>query len=253
MRGSVVPEPNVSGRVVGSRYEAYVVVNNQPQPCVTTTWRYRKRTQRIRTPEFRTPPASVKHSSLRHTSQMYEQNSRPTTSNDSVPPMRRRGAPVEYKYMGRCDQESDDDLPPFMKMNSKWWTCCKCIGKGRLVCWPVVGSIVSGLAYGFLDPVFGYFKAVGEGCTAKFRHCLIVGARNTIKWSLTFVKDLTDVCLRLSLYSYFSMLDDLRVVYVPIAILVGWLGVRGSLSGDHSSYSPTKSVHVAKGMAPFIS
>lgn len=32
------------------------------------------------------------------------------------------------------------------------------------------------------------------------------GTWDTIKWSLTFVRDLTDVCL----YSYFSMMDDLR-------------------------------------------
>lgn len=104
-----------------------------------------------------------------------------------------------------------------------------------LALWPVcvvVGSILGGLAYGFLGPVFGTFKAVGEGYTDKFRHCLIDGTWDTIKWSLTFVRDLTDVCL----YSYFSMLDDLRkqdppggrieikVLYVPVAILVGLLG-----------------------------
>ncbi|KAI3521111.1 hypothetical protein L1887_10571 [Cichorium endivia] len=38
------------------------------------------------------------------------------------------------------------------------------------------------------------------------RHCVVDGTWDTIKWSLTFVRDLTDVCL----YSYFSMMDDLR-------------------------------------------
>lgn len=32
------------------------------------------------------------------------------------------------------------------------------------------------------------------------------GTWDTIKWSSTFVRDLTDVCL----YSYFSVMDDLR-------------------------------------------
>lgn len=46
-----------------------------------------------------------------------------------------------------------------------------------LALWPVcvvVGSIFGGLAYGFLGPVFGTVKAVGEGKTDKFRHCVIV-------------------------------------------------------------------------------
>ncbi|XP_024986211.1 uncharacterized membrane protein At3g27390-like [Cynara cardunculus var. scolymus] len=104
-----------------------------------------------------------------------------------------------------------------------------------LAFWPVcvvVGSIIGGIAYGFLGPVFGTFKAVGEGKTNKFRHCLIDGIWDTIKWSLTFVRDLNDVCL----YSYFAMMDDLRkqdppggrieirLVYVPVALLVGLLG-----------------------------
>ncbi|KAD1605681.1 hypothetical protein E3N88_42556 [Mikania micrantha] len=104
-----------------------------------------------------------------------------------------------------------------------------------LVLWPVcvvVGSIIGGLAYGVLGPVFGTLQAVGEGKTDKFRHCVTDGIWDTIKWSSTFVRDLMDVCL----YSYFSMTDDLRkqdppggrieirVVYVPIAIFVGLLG-----------------------------
>lgn len=104
-----------------------------------------------------------------------------------------------------------------------------------LAFWPVVvvvGSIVGGVVYGFLGPLFGTFQAVGEGKTDKFRHCLIDGLWETIKRSLTFVRDLTDVCL----YSYFSMLDDLRkqdppggrieirVLYIPLAIFAGLLG-----------------------------
>ncbi|KAK9053972.1 hypothetical protein SSX86_025047 [Deinandra increscens subsp. villosa] len=105
-----------------------------------------------------------------------------------------------------------------------------------LAFWPVgivVGSILGGLAYGFLAPMFGTFKAVGEGKTDQFIHCLIDGTWETVQWSFTFVRDLRDVCL----YSYFSMMDDLRkqgppggiieirVVYLPTAIVLGLLGL----------------------------
>ncbi|XP_024977959.1 uncharacterized membrane protein At3g27390-like isoform X1 [Cynara cardunculus var. scolymus] len=105
-----------------------------------------------------------------------------------------------------------------------------------LAIWPfsiVVGSILGGLAYGFLGPIFGTFKAVGEGKTDQFRHCIIDGTWDTVQWSFTFVRDLADVCL----YSFFSMMDDLRkqgmpegkieirIVYLPVAILLGLLGV----------------------------
>lgn len=59
-----------------------------------------------------------------------------------------------------------------------------------LALWPVfvvVGSIVGGIAYGFLGPVFGTFKAVGEGKTDKFRHCVIVSKLDKVvevtKWT----------------------------------------------------------------------
>ncbi|KAI7741843.1 hypothetical protein M8C21_003276 [Ambrosia artemisiifolia] len=105
-----------------------------------------------------------------------------------------------------------------------------------LAFWPVgivVGSILGGLAYGFLGPMFGTFKAVGEGKTDQFLHCIIDGTWDTVQWSFTFVRDLSDVCL----YSYFSMMNDLRkqglpegkieirVVYLPIAIVLGLLGL----------------------------
>lgn len=46
-----------------------------------------------------------------------------------------------------------------------------------LVLWPigaVLGSFLGGLAYGFLGPMFGTFKAVGEGKTDQFVHCITV-------------------------------------------------------------------------------
>ncbi|KAI3512385.1 hypothetical protein L1887_19700 [Cichorium endivia] len=42
--------------------------------------------------------------------------------------------------------------------------------------WPVaiiIGSILGGLAFGFLGPMFGTFKAVGEGKTNQFRNSII--------------------------------------------------------------------------------
>ncbi|KAI7756604.1 hypothetical protein M8C21_032375, partial [Ambrosia artemisiifolia] len=104
-----------------------------------------------------------------------------------------------------------------------------------LASWPVaavVGSILGGLAYGFLGPMFGTFKAVEEGKTDQFFHCIIDGTWDTVQWSLTFVRDLKDVCL----YSYFSLMKELkegrpegkleiRVVYLPMAIILGLLGL----------------------------
>ena len=46
-----------------------------------------------------------------------------------------------------------------------------------LLLWPVigiVGSIIGGAAYGLLSPMFATFKAVGEGTTDKFFHCIYV-------------------------------------------------------------------------------
>ncbi|KAI3725969.1 hypothetical protein L1987_65766 [Smallanthus sonchifolius] len=101
--------------------------------------------------------------------------------------------------------------------------------------WPVavvVGSILGGLAYGFLGPMFGTFKAVEEGKTDQFIHCIIDGTWDTVQWSFTFIRDLGDVCL----YSYFSLMNELkqgnpegkieiRVVYIPMAIILGLLGL----------------------------
>lgn len=105
-----------------------------------------------------------------------------------------------------------------------------------LAIWPVavvVGSLLGGLAYGFLGPMFGTFKAVEEGKTDQFIHCITDGTRDTVQWGFTFVRDFRDVCL----YSYFSTMDDfrkqvppegileIRVVYVVMSIFLGILGV----------------------------
>nr|XP_043617328.1 uncharacterized membrane protein At3g27390 [Erigeron canadensis] len=105
-----------------------------------------------------------------------------------------------------------------------------------LVFWPfgiILGSFLGGLAYGFLGPMFGTFKAVGEGKTDQFYHCIVDGTKDTVQWSFTFIRDLKDVCF----HSFFSVMNDLRkqgmperkieirVVYLPVAIVIGLLGV----------------------------
>ncbi|XP_059670043.1 uncharacterized membrane protein At3g27390-like isoform X1 [Cornus florida] len=109
-----------------------------------------------------------------------------------------------------------------------------------LILWPIfgiVGSIIGGAAYGLLAPVFATFKAVGEGRTNDFFHCIYDGTWDTVKWSFTFVRDFMDVCY----HSYFSVMDDLqcpgppegkyyeirlvvRVLYLPGALIAGVLG-----------------------------
>ncbi|KAF5938249.1 hypothetical protein HYC85_025755 [Camellia sinensis] len=78
-----------------------------------------------------------------------------------------------------------------------------------LILWPsigIVGSIIGGAAYGFLAPMFATFKAVNEGKTNKFYHCIYDGTSDTVKQSFTFVRDFMDICY----HSYFSVTDDLR-------------------------------------------
>ncbi|GMP30177.1 hypothetical protein CsSME_00004958 [Camellia sinensis var. sinensis] len=105
-----------------------------------------------------------------------------------------------------------------------------------LILWPVfgiLGSIISGAAYGLLAPMFATFKAVGEGKTNEFFHCLYDGTVDTVKESFTVVRDVWDVCF----HSYFSAMDDLqhqgpgdvkyfeiRLLYLPGALLLGLLG-----------------------------
>ncbi|XAR58243.1 hypothetical protein NMG60_11026658 [Bertholletia excelsa] len=112
---------------------------------------------------------------------------------------------------------------------------CLCITT-LLILWPVfgiVGSIIGGAAYGLLAPIFATFRAVGEGMTDQFVHCIIDGTWDTIKESFTFIRDFKDVCF----HSYLSVMHDLqiegplqgkyyeiRLLYIPGAILVGFLG-----------------------------
>ena len=56
-----------------------------------------------------------------------------------------------------------------------------------LAVWPVavvVGSLLGGLAYGFLGPMFGTFKAVEEGKTDQFIHCITVSKLQKVNYIL---------------------------------------------------------------------
>lgn len=105
-----------------------------------------------------------------------------------------------------------------------------------LVLWPVVGiagSVIGGIAYGFLSPIFATFDAVGEGKTDKFFHCFYDGTWSTIKGSFTIVRDFGDFCF----HSYLSYMNDLwhqgpaegkyyeiRLLYLPGTVIIGVLG-----------------------------
>lgn len=70
----------------------------------------------------------------------------------------------------------------------------------------IVGSILTGLAYGFLAPVMATFDAVGEGKERPLVHCFVDGTWSTVTGSCTVVRDLKDMLF----HSYFSIMDDLR-------------------------------------------
>ncbi|XP_052196004.1 uncharacterized membrane protein At3g27390-like [Diospyros lotus] len=105
-----------------------------------------------------------------------------------------------------------------------------------LLLWPVigiVGSIIGGAAYGLLSPMFATFKAVGEGTTDKFFHCIYDGTWDTVRQSFTLIRDFYDVCY----HSYKEVMSDLqhqgpqegkchkiRLLHLPGAILAGILG-----------------------------
>ncbi|EEF35434.1 conserved hypothetical protein [Ricinus communis] len=97
----------------------------------------------------------------------------------------------------------------------------------------IVGSIIGGILYGFLSPVFATFDAVGEGKSNVLYHCFYDGTWDTIQKSCTIVRDFADFCY----HSYFSYMDDLqqqqppdrkyyeiRLLYLPGALIAGLLG-----------------------------
>ncbi|XVF13979.1 hypothetical protein REPUB_Repub09cG0016800 [Reevesia pubescens] len=97
----------------------------------------------------------------------------------------------------------------------------------------IVGSIIGGILYGFLSPIFATFDALGEGKTNVFIHCFYDGTWSTIKGSFTVVRDFSDVCF----HSYVSFMEDLRqkgppngkyyeirFLYLPPALIAAALG-----------------------------
>ncbi|KAL0424242.1 UNVERIFIED_CONTAM: putative membrane protein [Sesamum radiatum] len=104
-----------------------------------------------------------------------------------------------------------------------------------LIAWPPVGiacGVLGGAAYGLLAPMFATFRAVEEGRTDKFYHCICDGTWSAVKESFTILRDFLDVCY----YSYLSIMGDLRrqgpdgkyyeirLLYVPLALVAGILG-----------------------------
>ncbi|XP_057481419.1 uncharacterized membrane protein At3g27390-like isoform X1 [Actinidia eriantha] len=137
--------------------------------------------------------------------------------------------PLHFFWTNYCIVRSKQ-FGPVLKL-----VLCMCIS-AVVFSWPfigIVGSIIGGAAYGFLAPLFSTFKAVGEGKTNEFFHCIYDGTWDTVKDSFTVIRDFRDVCY----YSYLSVTDDLRrqgpeegkyfeirLLYLPGAIIAGSLG-----------------------------
>ncbi|KAK2420358.1 putative membrane protein [Trifolium repens] len=132
-----------------------------------------------------------------------------------------------YYCVLRCKQ-----LGPLLKL-----VICTILLPVLLILWPVVGiigSILGGIFYGFLSPLFATFQAIEEGKKNKILHCFIDGTWSSILKSFDIVKDVRDACF----HTYFSVMDDLRQdgppigkyyeirpYYLPGAIVAGILGI----------------------------
>ncbi|MQM19009.1 hypothetical protein Taro_052010 [Colocasia esculenta] len=69
----------------------------------------------------------------------------------------------------------------------------------------ILGSLLLGVGYGYITPLFATFEAVGEEVIDKLYHCFADGCRNTLEGACTMVRDFTDFCF----HSYFSYMDEL--------------------------------------------
>ncbi|GAU49608.1 hypothetical protein TSUD_286500 [Trifolium subterraneum] len=110
-----------------------------------------------------------------------------------------------YYCVLRCKQ-----LGPMLKL-----VICTFLLPVLLILWPVigiVGSILGGIAYGFLSPLFATFEAIDEGKKNKIFHCFVDGTWSSILKSFDIVKDVRDACF----HTYFSVMDDLRQEGPPI-------------------------------------
>ncbi|CAK8533174.1 unnamed protein product [Lathyrus sativus] len=103
-----------------------------------------------------------------------------------------------YYCVVRCKQ-----FGPLLK-----FVMCTILLPLMLILWPIVGifgSVVGGVAYGFLSPLFATFEAI-EGEDNKIFHCFIDGTWSGILKTIDIVKDVRDACF----HTYFSIMDDLR-------------------------------------------
>ncbi|XP_010263806.1 PREDICTED: uncharacterized membrane protein At3g27390-like [Nelumbo nucifera] len=104
-----------------------------------------------------------------------------------------------------------------------------------LLVWPlvgVIGSIFTGLGYGFFWPLMATFEVIVEGVPNKFIRCFTDGTWSSILVGCTIVRDFWDFCF----YSYFSVMDglleqkttepiEIKVSQIPGCTLAGILGV----------------------------
>ncbi|KAF9608867.1 hypothetical protein IFM89_011905 [Coptis chinensis] len=95
-----------------------------------------------------------------------------------------------------------------------------------------IGSLFTGLGYGFYWPLMATFEAVGEGVSNKFVRCFKDGTWTSVLGGCTIVRDFADV----SFHSYFSVMDswlesttetpiEIKVSQIPGCILVAILGI----------------------------
>ncbi|KAJ4978146.1 hypothetical protein NE237_008926 [Protea cynaroides] len=96
----------------------------------------------------------------------------------------------------------------------------------------MLGSMLTGIGYGFFWPLMATFEAIAEGVENKFVRCFKDGTWDTVLGGCTIVCDFTDVLF----HSYFSVMDSLldsisespkeiRVTQIPTCTLAGILGV----------------------------
>ncbi|KAL0431606.1 UNVERIFIED_CONTAM: putative membrane protein [Sesamum radiatum] len=105
-----------------------------------------------------------------------------------------------------------------------------------LIAWPPVGiacGVLGGAAYGLLAPMFATFRAVEEGRTDKFYHCICDGTWSAVKESFTILRDFLDVCYYSTsqlwvIYGVKGQTENIMrlglLLYVPLALIAGILG-----------------------------
>lgn len=96
----------------------------------------------------------------------------------------------------------------------------------------VIGSLFTGLGYGFFWPLMATFEAIGEGVPDKFVRCFKDGTWSSVLGGCTIVRDFTDVLF----HSYFSVMDawresktrtptEIKISQIPGCALAGVIGI----------------------------